>query len=68
MDTFWVPGVNHLKSKGRWTFAEFRQVYAIEADFAKAVEDNFKSMIAAVAPGTAPRTETASPGQPHVES
>ena len=23
MDAFWVPGVNHLKSKGRWALAEF---------------------------------------------
>jgi type III restriction enzyme len=46
MDTFWVPGVNHLKTHGRWAFAEFTQVYAIEADFAKAVEAAFIAMIA----------------------
>jgi len=23
MDTYWVPGVNHLKAHGRWAFAEF---------------------------------------------
>ena len=23
MDTYWVPGVNHLGTYGRWTFAEF---------------------------------------------
>ena len=50
MDTFWVPGVNHLKAHGRWAFAEFTQVYAIEADFAKAVEEAFVSMIGKVAP------------------
>ena len=34
MDTYWVPGVNHLGSIGRWAFAEFTEVYEIEADFA----------------------------------
>ena len=28
MDTYWVPGVNHLGSYGRWAFAEFTDVYA----------------------------------------
>ena len=34
MDTYWVPGVNNLGSYGRWAFAEFTEVYQIEADFA----------------------------------
>lgn len=38
METMWVPGVNALGSWGRWAFAEFRDVYAIEAEFAKLVE------------------------------
>jgi type III restriction enzyme len=29
MDTYWVPGVNHLGSYGRWAFAEFRDIYLI---------------------------------------
>ncbi|MEI2623699.1 MAG: hypothetical protein V9G23_07205 [Giesbergeria sp.] len=33
MDTYWVPGVNHLGSYGRWAFAEFTEVFQIEADF-----------------------------------
>jgi hypothetical protein len=33
MDTYWVPGVNHLGTHGRWAFAEFTEVYEIEADF-----------------------------------
>jgi type III restriction enzyme len=35
MDTYWVPGVNHLGSYGRWAFAEFTDVYQIEAEFNK---------------------------------
>ena len=27
MDTYWVPGVNHLGTYGRWAFAEFTEVY-----------------------------------------
>ncbi|MFQ5518138.1 MAG: acyl-CoA dehydrogenase family protein, partial [Acidimicrobiia bacterium] len=26
-DTYWVPGVNHLGTYGRWAFAEFTEVY-----------------------------------------
>ena len=33
MDTYWVPGVNHLGTYGRWAFAEFTDVYQIEAEF-----------------------------------
>ena len=33
METYWVPGVNNLGTYGRWAFAEFTEVYQIEADF-----------------------------------
>lgn len=33
METYWIPGVNNLGTYGRWAFAEFRDIYAIEADF-----------------------------------
>ncbi len=49
MDTYWVPGVNHLKTHGRWAFAEFTEVYQIEADFEAKVEKEFNKMIEAVA-------------------
>ena len=45
MDTYWVPGVNHLGTHGRWAFAEFTEVYQIEADFWKKVEAEFNKMI-----------------------
>jgi type III restriction enzyme len=45
MDTYWVPGVNNLGSYGRWAFAEFTEVYRIEADFAKKVEAEFGRML-----------------------
>ncbi|MFA6311077.1 MAG: DEAD/DEAH box helicase family protein [Sterolibacterium sp.] len=49
MDTYWVPGVNHLGTQGglgRWAFAEFTEVYQIEADFKAKVENEFNRMIA----------------------
>lgn len=45
MDTYWVPGVNHLGSHGRWTFAEFTDVYAMQDDFAEKIEAEFDQMI-----------------------
>ena len=48
MDTYWVPGVNHLGKFGRWAFAEFTEVYQIEADFEAKVESEFNKMIESV--------------------
>jgi len=45
METYWVPGVNHLKTHGRWAFAEFTEVYQIQADFKAKVEGEFNKMI-----------------------
>ncbi|MCY4221348.1 MAG: DEAD/DEAH box helicase family protein [Thiotrichales bacterium] len=38
MRTCWVPGVNALKTWGRWDFVEFGDVYAMQAEFGKLVE------------------------------
>lgn len=51
MDVYWVPGVNHLKSHGRWAFAELTEIYQIEVDFAAKIESEFRRLIEAVAPG-----------------
>jgi type III restriction enzyme len=45
MDTYWIPGVNNLGSYGRWAFAEFTEVYQIDADFKARVETQFDEMI-----------------------
>ena len=52
MEAYWVPGVNNLRSYGRWGFAEFTDVYRIEADFKDKVRAEFARMIttAAAAP------------------
>jgi type III restriction enzyme len=46
MDTCGVPGVNHLGTYGRWAFAEFTEVYRIEADFKAKIAGEFERMIA----------------------
>jgi len=48
METYWIPGVNHLKSYGRWAFAEFTEVYQIQEDFETLVGEHFNNMIDAV--------------------
>jgi len=45
MDTYWIPGVNQLKTYGRWAFAEFTDIYEIESDFAAKVESQFNEML-----------------------
>ena len=45
METYWIPGVNHLKTFGRWGFAEFTEVFQIESDFAAKVAESFNKMI-----------------------
>lgn len=48
MDTYWIPGVNHLGTHGRWAFAEFTEVYQIAADFKAKVQSTFDQMLVAV--------------------
>ncbi len=48
MDTYWIPGVNHLATHGRWAFAEFTDVYQIQSDFSAKVESEFNKMIESV--------------------
>jgi type III restriction enzyme len=57
MDTYWVPGVNNLKTYGRWAFAEFTDVFQMQQDFAKKVEAEFNKMIQSI---TTPRKEAQS--------
>lgn len=37
METQWIPGVNALKTYGRWKFAEFTEVFEIESEFANLI-------------------------------
>ena len=48
MDTYWIPGVNNDGGYGRWAFAEFTDVYEMQSDFAKKVEERFNTVIESV--------------------
>jgi type III restriction enzyme len=45
METYWIPGVNGSSQFGRWAFAEFTEVFGMEADFAAKIESEFNNMI-----------------------
>ena len=45
MDNYWIPGVNNLQAYGRWAFAEFADVFDMQEDFAKRIEEEFGKMI-----------------------
>lgn len=46
MEIYWVPGVNHLGTYGRWAFAELTEIFQIESDFKAKVEQAFNAMVA----------------------
>ena len=39
METYWVPGVNNLKTYGRWDFVQLADLYNITDDFGAAAGD-----------------------------
>ena len=45
MDAYWIPGVNNLKTAGRWAFAEFTDVWEMQSDFEAKVEAKFNEML-----------------------
>ncbi|MCP5102828.1 MAG: DEAD/DEAH box helicase family protein [bacterium] len=53
METYWIPGVNNNGRYGRWAFAEFTDVYTIEAEFKDKIEAEFNAMIEKMSPGKA---------------
>ena len=62
MDTYWVPGVNALGTFGRWAFAEFTDVYEIQASFDKLIEGLLPSAVD-IAVTTSPAEPSTSPMQ-----
>ena len=49
IEVFWIPGVNNLKSLGRWAFAELKRVYALEGDMEVKIREAFNLMLDAAA-------------------
>jgi type III restriction enzyme len=48
MDTYWIPGVNHLKAYGRWAFIELLDLYKIQSDFSAKVGGEFERIMSAI--------------------
>ncbi|QDT70355.1 Type III restriction enzyme, res subunit [Planctomycetes bacterium MalM25] len=46
METYWVPGVNHLGTYGRWAFAELTEVFQMESDLEAKLQQEVDRMIA----------------------
>lgn len=57
METYWIPGVNNLKSYGRWAFAEFTDVYTMEDDLDEKISESLDQVIEQAA-CAAPSSET----------
>ncbi len=47
METRWLPGVNNARQYGRWAFAEFTDVYAMQKEFGDKVQAQFDAMVKA---------------------
>jgi len=45
MKDYWIPGVNHLGTHGRWAFAEFCDVWDMQEDFSDKVQAEFERML-----------------------
>jgi len=45
MDSYWIPGVNNLKSYGRWAFAEFKDINTMGSDFEAKIKEEFNKML-----------------------
>jgi type III restriction enzyme len=52
METYWIPGVNHLGAYGRWAFAELTEMYAMESDLTQAMGAAVGEIIEQVAGAT----------------
>ncbi len=50
METYWIPGVNHLGDYGRWAFAELTDVYEIQSDLKEQIESNFCRVVESIVP------------------
>jgi type III restriction enzyme len=57
MESYWVPGVNHIGGYGRWAFAELTDIYQIESDFEAKIESAFNGIVESVIPHTAAGNE-----------
>lgn len=45
METYWVPGVNNLKTYGRWDFVQLTDLYSMQDDFGQAAATTIKRIL-----------------------
>jgi type III restriction enzyme len=45
MDTYWIPGVNHLGTYGRWAFLELKDIYLMQDQFGASVETALNNVV-----------------------
>ncbi len=45
MENYWIPGVNNSKLHGRWAFAEFTDVYAMNTELHKKIQEVLNTVI-----------------------
>lgn len=45
MDTYWIPGVNNLKTFGRWAFVELTDVWTMASDINSALQRAVQDML-----------------------
>lgn len=50
METYWVPGMNHLGTYGRWGFLELTEMYKIDSEFSAKVGAEFQKALDQAAP------------------
>ena len=48
MDTYWIPGVNHLGSYGRWAFAEFGNPFTLDSDLNAKITEEFDKVVSSL--------------------
>lgn len=46
MENYWVPGVNALKTFGRWAFVELSDVWTMKSEFRELIEDAINRTVA----------------------
>ena len=56
METYWIPGVNNLKTYGRWAFAELTEAYLMETDLEAKLEEDFSALIERTVSDAKPET------------
>ena len=53
MDTYWIPGVNNVRTYGKWAFAEFTDVWTLADDLENRIKEELDQTIERLIPVSA---------------